>query len=76
LPWRDVNENTFQLAQFNEGCLNEASFVTANNNMECQRLNRNTDCQKTEVNVEFVNGVPSVTTDNNSIVFQHPVALL
>lgn len=31
-----------------------------------QMLNRNTDCQNLGVNVEFVNGVPPVTTDNNS----------
>jgi hypothetical protein len=33
--------------------------------MECQRLNMNTDCQNTGAKVEFVKGVPSVTTDNN-----------
>jgi hypothetical protein len=37
----------------------------ANNNMECQRLNMNTDCQNTGSKVEFVKGVPLVTVDNN-----------
>jgi hypothetical protein len=65
LPWKDVNENILQLAQFNKGCVNEAPFVTANNNMECQRLSRNTDCQKTGVSAEIVNKVPLVTANNN-----------
>jgi hypothetical protein len=45
--------------------VNEAPFVTSNNNMGCQRLNRNTDCQNTGVIVEFVNEDPLVTVDNN-----------
>jgi hypothetical protein len=55
LPWKDVNENILQLTQFNKGCVNEAPFVTSNNNMGCQRLHRNTDCRNTGVIVEFVN---------------------
>jgi hypothetical protein len=65
LSWKDVNENILQLTQFNKGCVNEAPFVTSNNNMGCQRLNRNTDCQNTGVIVEFVKEVPLVTVDNN-----------
>jgi hypothetical protein len=65
LPWKEVNENILQLTQFNKGCVTEAPFVTSNNNMGCQRFNRNTDCQNTGVIVEFVNEVPLVTVDNN-----------
>jgi hypothetical protein len=66
LPWRDNNENTIQLAQSNEGSLNE----TINNNLECQRQSMNTARQITRVNAEFVNGVPSISLDNNAAEIQ------
>jgi hypothetical protein len=62
LPWKSVNENIFQPAQPNKGCVNEAPFVIANNNRECQRISRNIDHQKTEVSAEYVYEVPLVTS--------------
>jgi hypothetical protein len=38
LPWRDVNENAFQLAQSNKDCLNEVDRV---NYDQMNKINKN-----------------------------------